>query len=111
MNVYSLFAVPAVLALVSIAAAAFALHLDFASGAFRFQRAFVASIVSLALALFGYVTIHISASETVNGVVRWSLNSKWFFLPALALGVFALGATLWKRSKTSELCEAAATKH
>lgn len=99
---YSLFAFPAVLWAVSCAASALALGWNLSRRPLRFKRAFVFSAVGLAIAIFGFMNIHITASETVNDVVRWSINSKWFFLVALALGALSLGMTLWKRARTAD---------
>jgi hypothetical protein len=90
---YSLFAFPAALWTASIATAALALFWHRHTAAYP-QRALVYSVVSTALAVFGLVNIHVTASQTVNGQVRWAINSKWFFLVALAFGCFSLARAL-----------------
>ncbi len=100
---YGLYTIPALMWLVSCGAAAVALRVCFAQGLFRFQRAFVASIVALAVALYGLLNVHVAASRTVNGQLIWSINSKWFFLAALGLAAFSLGTTFWRRTKTPAL--------
>jgi len=63
------------------------------------RRRFVASVIlagsALGLACLGLVS-RIAYSQTVNGR-GWSLDSRWFFLALLALGVAALAIVLWRR--------------
>ena len=89
----SLFAFPAALWAASIAAAMISL-LWCRHGASYPQRSLVFSVVSTAIAVFGLARIHLSASKTVNDKVEWAINSKWFFLVALALGCVALAMAL-----------------
>ncbi len=101
---------PAVLWVVSCASAAIAMSWSVSRRASRFQTAFVFSVVAFALAVYGLLNIHVAAPKTVNGVVQWSLNSKWFFLTALVLGALSLSMTLWRRSKILVLPDSAAAQ-
>ncbi|MCC7375676.1 MAG: hypothetical protein IT581_13545 [Verrucomicrobiales bacterium] len=54
------------------------------------------SFLALGASYFGLRFLTFSASQTVNGQVQWSLNSKSFFLTTLVLGALALARTVWK---------------
>jgi len=81
--------------LVSCGASVLALYWDRRAGARRWRAALVACGVGLLVGYGGWSRIQISASQTVNGQLRWSINSSWFFLGALVLGAIALMVTLW----------------
>ncbi len=107
---YSLFAVPGIIWAVSCAAAGVALYGALGKGNFNFKRTFIFAVVALAIAAYGFGHFQLSASETVNGVVRWSINSKWFFLAALGLSGTALAATFWKRAQLEQPAYARAVR-
>jgi len=73
------------------------------TGAQRLRGAFITSIMGLLIAYAGFSRIQLNASKTVNNVVVWSLNSRWFFIAALVLGAGALGLTAWnwRKAKTA----------
>lgn len=96
-----LIAVSAGVWLLGCAAGLLGIRWSLAPGLPRFGAAVVSSCVALAIGYLGMTHLALAASRTVNGRVQWSLNSKWFFLATLTLGVLALGLTLWKRWKGS----------
>ena len=101
MSFYVFVGVVAAFWLLSFAAALFALRWNLVLGRSRFRAALVSSCVAVAIAYLGLTRVHLSASKTVNGQTQWSLNSKWFFLVSLLLGVGSLGVTLWNLRKRS----------
>ncbi|HWY76411.1 MAG TPA: hypothetical protein VN281_12375, partial [Verrucomicrobiae bacterium] len=76
-----------------------ALCWSMARGSERFRAALISACVALVIAWLGISRCHVTASSTVNGHVRWSLNSNWFFTASLVAGGAALTLTLWNRRK------------
>jgi hypothetical protein len=90
----------AALWLLSCGASALALYLG--GRAQRYRAAVVSSCVALLTAYGGLTRARFSASETVNGRVQWSVDSRWFFIAALALAAAALALSLWKWRQAAE---------
>jgi hypothetical protein len=57
----------------------------------------------------GLARFHFTASQTTNGRVDWSINSKWFFLASLLLGVASLIWSLWKWKRGKSIAPESAT--
>jgi hypothetical protein len=91
---YILCGVMALVWLFGLAAGLIALSLGGAAQE-RFRAALCWSILALAIGCLGMTLFHIRYSRTVNGS-GWSIDSKWFFLAPLLLGVVSLSLTLWK---------------
>jgi len=66
----------------------------------RFVIALILSLTALAIGYLGLTRFHASASQTVNGVVQWSINSRWFFIATLVLAALTLANTFWKNRRT-----------
>ncbi len=66
----------------------------------RLWPALVMSILAVAIGWLGLMFFHVRYSKTVNGS-GWTLDSKWFFLAPLVLGLVSLLLTVWKWRKTS----------
>jgi hypothetical protein len=92
-----MFAIPAVVWLLSLGASSLALCWSLAPAKRRMAASLISSLLGLAVAWFGYSKVQVSASKTVNGVLQWSINSKWFFLAAMILAAASVGLALWKR--------------
>jgi hypothetical protein len=56
--------------------------------------------LSIAGGVMGLTILRVDYSESVNGVVRWHLNSRWFFAVALILGLAAFAHALWRKFGT-----------
>ena len=52
-------------------------------------------ILAVGIGWFGMTFFHVRYSRTVNGS-GWAIESKWFFLVPLLLGVASLSLMLWK---------------
>jgi len=98
---YTLIGVVAALWLAVIAACAFAIRWSFLAHRRRFWPALILSSLALVIAYLGLTRLGMAASNTVNGRVQWSFNSKWFFIASLVLSLSALACTLWKRWRPS----------
>ena len=85
--------------LLSCGASVLALYWNMTAGSLRLRAAFISSCIALLVGYWGMGRIQLSASKTVNGQVEWSINSRWFFLGALALGAASLASTLWNWRK------------
>jgi hypothetical protein len=88
--------------LASIAAALCAFGWGFMATRRRFWLAIILSVVALVISYLGLTHFSFAYSQTVNGVVTSSLNSKWFFIASLLLGTLALLCTIWKKWKSPE---------
>jgi hypothetical protein len=64
----------------------------------KFRAGLVSSCLALGAGYLGISRFHFAASKTVNGHLKWSINSKWFFVGALILAAASLVLTLWKFS-------------
>jgi len=62
----------------------------------RHVPSLILSGLSVAGGVVGLTVLRLDYSQSVNGVVRWHLNSRWFFAAALILGVAALGHAVWR---------------
>ena len=85
--------------LLSCSASLLALYWNVGLQPKRLKGALISSCTAVLIGYFGISRIQLSASKTVNGDVVWSLNSKWFFIGALAAGGIALALTLWNWTK------------
>ena len=65
----------------------------------RLGLALVMAILAIAAGWLGIMFFHFRYSKTVNGS-GWSIDSKWFFLAPLCLGVVSLALTMWKWRKS-----------
>src|SRR4051812_12803756 len=85
--------------LLSCGASVLALYWTARARVRRHRAAFVSSCAALLTAYFGLSRVRFAASQTVNGGVEWSVDSRWFFTAALILGAAALASTLWNWSR------------
>jgi hypothetical protein len=67
----------------------------------RFIISVLLSIAALAIGYYGLTRFHFSASQTVNGKVQWSINSKYFFIATLILAALTIACTFWKHRKSA----------
>lgn len=81
--------------LLSLSAAIAAFFLNLRPTRFSWLAPMALSFLALGTSYFGLRFLSFSASQSVNGQVQWSLNSKYFFLTTLALGALSLLQTLW----------------
>lgn len=63
----------------------------------RHAASLILSGLSVAGGLVGITVLRLDYSQTVNGVVRWHLNSRWFSAVALILALAAFGHALWRK--------------
>ena len=87
--------------LLSCGASLMALYWNSMAGSQRLRAAFISSCIGFLIGYLGVSRIQLNASRTVNGHVEWSINSRWFFLGAMFLGVASLALTLWNWRKAS----------
>jgi hypothetical protein len=99
MSIHLFYAVVAALWLFSFVAGLLALRWCVVPGRRRFRAALVSSCLAIAASYLGLARFHFTASQTTNGRVDWSINSKWFFLASLLLGAASLIWTLWTWKK------------
>jgi SAM-dependent methyltransferase len=85
----------------SCAAALLALRWSFVPGRRRFRAALISSCLALTIGYFGISRFRFAASQTTNGRLDWSINSKWFFLSWMLMGAVALILTLWNWRKAN----------
>jgi hypothetical protein len=101
MSFQILIGVIATLWLAGVAACVLAFRWSFVANRRRFWPAVILSILALVIGYLGLTRFRVSASKTVNGVVQWRFDSKWFFIGSLLLGALALVYTLWKGRKAA----------
>jgi len=99
MSFYFLIGIAATLWLITLAAGLLALRWSFLGGDRRFLAGVILSALAIASSYLGVTRLRITGSQTVNGHLRWRIDSKWFFMASLVLGVVALAHTLWKKWK------------
>jgi hypothetical protein len=99
-TIYILFAVAGVLWLFSMGCGAVALFSCCFPGRLRFWLTIVLSGLAILIGFLGMTRFQVTYSRTVNGS-GWSINSKWFFIAPLVLGIFALVLAIWRRSRSS----------
>jgi hypothetical protein len=102
MTISIFYGIAAAIWLFSCGASLLALRWSITAGRRKFAPALIASCLGLATGYIGMSKVRLSASQTTNGHVDWSFNSKWFFLAALILGAVSLAMTLWRSRKQSE---------
>lgn len=68
----------------------------------RFLTSLILCLIALAIGYLGLTHFQINASQTVNGQLRWSLNSHWFFVTTVVLGVLTLALTVWKHRRANQ---------
>lgn len=68
----------------------------------RHAASLILSGLSVAGGVVGLTMLQLDSSQTENGVVRWHLNSRWFFAVALILGVTAFGHGLWRKRTATQ---------
>lgn len=95
MSFQILFLAAALIWLASLAVSAIALF------AKRFLTSLILCLVALAMGYLGLTHFQINASQTVNGQLRWSLDSHWFFVTTLVLALLALTYTIWKHRRAN----------
>jgi protein-S-isoprenylcysteine O-methyltransferase Ste14 len=95
MTFNTLVALVAAVWLFSCGASLLAMYWNPAARAQRRGAALVSCCVAILTAYLGPSRLHLSASKTVNGRLEWSVDSRWFFIVALALGGAALALSLW----------------
>jgi hypothetical protein len=98
---YFLFGGAALVWLLSLTAAVLAVRWGLARGSSRFWAAMISSALALFLAYEGMTHFRLAYSRTVNGS-GFSLNSKWFLMTTLILGVAALALTIWNRWRSRD---------
>lgn len=99
MSIHIFYAVIAALWLFSFAAGLLALRWSVVPGHRRFRGALISSCLAIAVSNLGLARLHFTASQTTNGRVDWSINSKWFFLASLVFGAVSLILSLWNWKK------------
>jgi len=96
-----LIAVAVALWLITVAAGLLALRWGFLTAHRRFRGGIILSVLAILCSYLGMTRLRLTSSETVNGHVRWSIDSQWFFMASLVLGAVALALTLWKKLKST----------
>jgi hypothetical protein len=81
--------------LISMVACALAFRWSFLSIPNRFVAALILSAGALVIGYLGLT--HFDASKTVNGHLLWRVESRWFFIATIVLGLLSLVYTFWKR--------------
>ncbi len=66
-----------------------------------FGTALFLSLLSSAIGFGGWHWVRLGYKKTVNGKVHWNLDSRWFFLALLILGLLALVALVSRRLQGS----------
>ncbi len=66
-----------------------------------FGTALFLSLLSSAIGFSGWHWVRLGYKKTVNGKVLWDLDSRWFFLALLILGLLALVALVSRRLQGS----------
>lgn len=66
-----------------------------------FGTALFLSLLSTAIGFSGWHWVRLGYKQTVNGTVRWNLDSRWFFLALLILGLLAFVALISRRMLAS----------
>ena len=85
--------------LLGVAACVLALAWSFASPR-RYSRGAVAlALLGAVIAYLGLTRISLNWSETVNGQVRWHIDTKWFFSGLLVAALATLAFALWQTLK------------
>ena len=95
MTFNTLVALVAAVWLFSCGASLLAMYWNFVARAQRRKAALFSCCVAILTAYLGLSRVHLSASKTVNGRLEWSVDSRWLFIAALALGGAALALSLW----------------
>jgi hypothetical protein len=90
-----------VLWLASIVAGLCAIGWGFLAKRRRFWLAVILAVAALVISYLGLTHFNFAYSQTVNGEVTLSLNSKWFFMSSLLLGALALPCAIWKKWKSA----------
>jgi hypothetical protein len=62
-----------------------------------FGTALFLSLLSSAIGFSGWHWVRLAYKMTDNGTVRWNLDSRWFFLALLSLGLLAFVALISRR--------------
>jgi hypothetical protein len=97
--VFAIVVIIAGLWLLSLAASFVAIWFGCLASSRRFKCALGFSVASLAIALAGLNLFHFSFTKTTNGSTL-ALDSKWFFLAAIGLALFALVLAFWTRQES-----------
>ena len=98
-TIYVMAGIAAVLWLFSLAACVVAILCSISPTPRRFWLAVALSGLATLIGLLGTMQFHVTYSRTVNNS-HWSLDSRWFFIVPLVLGVLSLGLAIWRRSKS-----------
>jgi len=85
--------------LLSCVASLLALYWNLRAGSQRLRAAFISSCAGLLIGYLGVARIQLNASQTVNGHLAWSINSRWFFVGALLLAAASATLTVWNWRK------------
>jgi hypothetical protein len=107
----TLIALAAAVWFLSCGASLLALYWNIMAGSQRWRAALISSCVALVIGYLGWSRIQLNASETVNGHLVWSINSKWFFLGAMVLAILSLALAAWNWRKAGSRCDAHADRH
>ena len=99
-TVYVFLAIAALLWLLSLACCAVAFLYSCFPARLPFWLATALSGLAIVLGYLGTMHFHVSYSRTVNGS-GWSLDTRWFFVVPLVLGVAAFAAVIWRYSRSS----------
>jgi hypothetical protein len=83
--------------LISLVACALSFRWSFLSVPNRFIIAVILSIGAAVIGYLGLTYFHFDASKTVDGHLVWRVNSRWFFIASIILGVLTLIYAFWKR--------------
>jgi hypothetical protein len=90
-------AVATALWLCLIAACAFVFRWSCASASRYFWRATIVAVLAAAISYWATTHVSVTWSETLDGQLRWRIDSRWFFMASLGLAISALLFTLLKR--------------
>jgi len=69
----------------------------------RFWPCIVLSVLAFLSSYYGVTRIRITSSQTVNGHLRYYIDSRWFFIASLVFSLLALAYTLWKRWRAPQV--------
>ena len=67
----------------------------------HFWPGLVLAVLAVLGSYFALTHIHITSSQTTNGHLVYSLDSRWFFMASLGLNMLALAHALWLRWQKS----------
>jgi len=63
----------------------------------RYVTAIVFAAAAVGAGLLGISRFRVNYSQTVNGQMRWHIDSRWFFAALLAIATAALVHAVWRK--------------